>query len=277
MSKFCSHDLTCILPRRRGNWLSVLCAPQLSCGLVLPLSWYSVCFCLLNTTALKPDKPSPKVIMMVTGFVQGALALMVHYNIIWSNQIIRPHVSVPERIATFDDCCDCGFTYCRLRYTVYSIHIWFWIKIRWSGSPYPVFPAVSLEIFLKLNRARLFPPAGDLKNHKDVLWAANSTQKSLNQRCHLWISLLVYFFFLAIFCFVCWLEVYRKIVMLLSSRHLLEAVLGLSSPSCDALAIRDAEILSLAELDGCSFMALSQCQSNSKWCDLFMIYIYIFM
>ena len=152
-------------------------------------------FAMLNTTALNPDKPSPKVIMMSTGFVQGALALMVHYNIIWSNQIIRPHVSVPERIATFDDCCDCGFTYCII--TVYSTHIWFWIKIRWSGSPYPVFPAVSLEFFLKLNRARLFLPAGDLKNHKDVLWAANladSTQKSLNQRCHLWISLLVYFF-----------------------------------------------------------------------------------
>jgi len=52
------------------------------------VDWFYRClgvFCVFlfaKRESPKPDKPSPKVIMMVTGFVQGALALMVHYNII---------------------------------------------------------------------------------------------------------------------------------------------------------------------------------------------------
>lgn len=41
-----SHAFCIILPRRRGNWLSALCATQLSCGLVLPLSWRILCVSL---------------------------------------------------------------------------------------------------------------------------------------------------------------------------------------------------------------------------------------
>lgn len=41
-----SHVFCIILPRRRGNWLSALCATQLSCGLVLPLSWRILCVSL---------------------------------------------------------------------------------------------------------------------------------------------------------------------------------------------------------------------------------------